>query len=430
MARNTRAVAARVLGQVLDGRSLNQALPAGLDAVGPQDRALLQQLCYGSLRLAPRLQGILDQLLDKPLRERDHDVLGLLLCGLYQLADTRIPPHAAVDETVAATRALKKHWAKGLCNAVLRRFQREREQLEANLSEAQRCAHPDWLFTHLQRDWPAQALDIIAANNQQAPMTLRINAAHGTREDYLARLDAADMPARPGELSPQAVYLAQARAVGELPGFAAGDASVQDEAAQMAALLLQVQAGERVLDACAAPGGKTCHILELQPALAELVAMDTDAGRLAMVEENLERLGVSARCVAGDASHPPAEITAQAFDRILVDAPCSGSGVIRRHPDIKLLRRAQDIDALARQQGAILDGLWPLLRRGGQLLYATCSVLRAENDGVVSAFIARQGDVRLLRPAAAWGETTECGRQLLPRTDGPDGLYYALLEKE
>ena len=429
MALDTRAAAARVLAEVLAGKSLNQALPPMLDKVSPRDRGLLQQLCYGSLRQAPRLQAILDQLLTKPLRDKDRDVLGLLLCGLYQLEDTRIPDHAAVSATVAATRALKKPWAKGLSNAVLRRFLREREALLETLEEAALAAHPPWLFTAICEQWPNRSATIIEANNQQPPMILRVNSRRCSREAYLLQLKEAGIPAREGELSPDAVYLQAPRDVAELPGFAEGMVSVQDEAAQLAALLIAPAPGERVLDACAAPGGKSCHMLERQPELGELVAMDVDPQRLSRVEQNLERLTLQASVMVGDGSNPPAELAVDSFDRILVDAPCSASGVIRRHPDVKLLRRQEDVESFARQQLAILKGLWPLLKPGGKLLYATCSILDGENGAVVRQFLNATPGSQLGRLQGSWGEATETGRQLLPDPHGADGLFYSLLEK-
>ncbi len=260
-------------------------------------------------------------------------------------------------------------------------------------------------------------------------MTLRINARRGNRADYLLRLNAAGIAATEGDLSPQAIYLESARDVLELPGFATGDASVQDEAAQMAALLLAAQPGERVLDACAAPGGKSCHILELQPALGELTAMDLDPQRLERVQQNLERLGLQASLIAGDGANPPPVLAAQSFDKVLVDAPCSASGVIRRHPDVKSLRRQNDIASLGAQQTAILQGLWPLLKPGGRLLYATCSILDGENNSVVNSFLKATDDAILVQPELTWGVTAGVGRQLLPNISGPDGLFYALIEK-
>ena len=426
---DVRATAALVLAEVMAGKSLNQALPTALEKVGERDRGLLQQLCYGTLRRGPRLQALLDMMLDKPLKEKDRDVQGLLLCGLYQLEGMRIPDHAAVSATVAATRALNKPWAKGMTNALLRRYQRESEQLSAALDEAATACHPPWLYRKLLRQWPEQAATLFAANNEQPPMTLRLNARRESREDYLQRLAGQGIDAHPGAYSPQAITLAQPRDVLQLPGFSEGLVSVQDEAAQLAAHLLQAQPGERVLDACAAPGGKACHVLELQPGLAELVAMDADEQRLTRVRENLQRLDLAATLVCADACSPPGEWQSGEFDRILVDAPCSASGVIRRHPDVKLLRREQDIPQLAQQQLGILQGLWPLLRPGGALLYATCSVLQEENSAVIERFLADRADARLAEIPAAWGVALSHGRQVLPTPGGPDGLFYALLAK-
>lgn len=429
MALDARAAAAKVIGDVIFGTSLNQALPQRLQQVAGRDRALLQQLCYGTLRQQPRLQPVLDQLLSKPLRDKDRDVLGLLLCGLYQLEGMRTPDHAAVAATVGATRALKKPWAKALTNAVLRRFLRESELLLANLDEAAAASHPAWLFEALHRQWPGDAASILSANNQQPPMTLRVNIRRTDRESYLQKLHAAGVNATQGQLSPAAIYLSQACDVTELPGFEQGEVSVQDEAAQLAAPLLQVSPGQRVLDACSAPGGKCCHLLELEPGLTELVAMDVDEARLGRVGENLQRLDLQARLVVGDAAHPEGPLAAERFDHILVDAPCSATGVIRRHPDIKLLRRPGDIASLAAKQGQILAGLWPLLKPGGQLLYVSCSVLEEENSRVVEGFVDSTDDAAITTLEVAWGEQAGCGRQLLPVAGGPDGLFFSLLRK-
>ena len=429
MSADVRATAARVIGAVIGGLSLNQVLPEKLNDVGERDRALLQQLSYGTLRQSPRLQAILKQLLDKPLRNKDRDVQGLLLCGLYQLDSTRVPDHAAVAATVDATRALKKHWAKGMTNAVLRRYLREREQLTQALDEAAAASHPAWLFQKILAQWPAAAAAIIDANNQQPPMTLRVNRGQASRDDYISSLKAHGIAAKAGSLSKHAIQLAVPIDVWDLPEFSAGRVSVQDEAAQMAALLLQAGAGERVLDACAAPGGKTCHILELQPELAELVAMDIDELRLQKVSENLQRLNLKATLITGDAASPPAALEPASFDRILVDAPCSASGVIRRHPDVKLLRRESDIAPLADQQLCILRGLWPLLKSGGTLLYATCSILDEENSQVIQRFLTEEADAALSDTEMAGSEPVTSGRQLLPSSGGTDGLFYATLKK-
>jgi 16S rRNA (cytosine967-C5)-methyltransferase len=429
MALDVRAAAARVIADVLSGQSLNQALPARLSKVGERDRSLLQQLCYGTLRHEPRLQAMLAQLLVKPLKDKDKDLQSLLLCGLHQLDNMRIPDHAAVAATVSATKVLKKSWARGMTNAVLRRYLREKEQLAQTLTEPARASHPDWLYNEIKQQWPADVVSITGANNQQPPMTLRVNNQQMGRGDYLATLEAAGIAASPGDISPYAIKLDQAMDVLELPGFSAGQVSVQDEAAQMAAILLQVTADERVLDACAAPGGKCCHILEIQPQLAELVAMDVDESRLVRVAENLGRIGLQADVLIGDAATPPALLSPASFDRILVDAPCSGSGVIRRHPDIKVLRRHSDIASLAEQQFLILNGLWPLLKPGGCLLYVTCSILEEENSLVVQRFLREQEGAELEPTDVDWGVAAASGRQILPSPDGPDGLFYARLRK-
>ena len=425
----TRAAAALAVASVLSGKSLNQALPPWLSKVDPRDRGLLQQLCYGTLRQLPRLEALLQQLLSKPLRDKDRDVQALLLVGLYQLEATRVPDHAAVSATVEAVRELKKPWAKGLANAVLRRFLREREELALNLGDAARAAHPQWLYNKLQKQWPDSAQGIYDAANGQPPMTLRVNRGKVTRDAYLRKLETAGIDARCGSIAQQAIVLQQAVEVEELPAFESGAASVQDEAAQMAALLLAPRAGERVLDACSAPGGKACHILELQPELGELVAMDIDDVRLQRVEDNLQRLGLAATVLAGDAGKPPASLEAESFDAILVDAPCSAIGVIRRHPDVKVLRRESDIPQFAAQQLEILQGLWPLVKPGGRLLYATCSILQEENSRVVAKFLAQRDDATLEVSEWCWGEACSHGRQLLPSVHGPDGLFYAMLTK-
>ncbi|MCR9105379.1 MAG: 16S rRNA (cytosine(967)-C(5))-methyltransferase RsmB [Gammaproteobacteria bacterium] len=429
MSFDARAAAALVLRDVLAGTSLAQSLPERLRTVSDRDRPLVRQLVYGSLRMSPRLLAILAQLLDKPLRDKDRDVTGLLMVGIYQLLDTRIPDHAAVAATVDAIKALKKPWAKGLTNAILRRFLREQDDLLAELEPAAATAQPQWLYNAVTAQWPARAADIFAATSSQPPLTLRVNAQQSTRAEYLQQLAATAHKAHAGDISEHAIYLQDAVDVQALPGFAKGAASVQDEAAQVAASLLDTQPGERILDACAAPGGKACHIIERQPALKELVAMDSDAQRLKRVHENLQRLSLSATVIAGDASKPPKAIGSALFDRILIDAPCSATGVIRRYPDILLLRRDSDIAQFAEQQRHILAGLWPLLRPGGVLLYATCSILDEENSAVIRHFLDSHQDARLQPINVAWGEPAACGRQLLPTRGAHDGLFYSLLEK-
>lgn len=429
---SARTAAVTVLTQVLNqGSSLSSAMPPVLTKLHPStERALAQEMCYGMLRWYPRLAAVLDCLLDKPLKARDADVRCLLLLGLYQLIYTRIPDHAAVTETVAAAKALSKPWASGLVNAILRGFLRDRDRLlsEADRDETAATAHPAWLLEEIKTAWPDDWRAIIAANNQRPPMTLRVNARQTRRDDYLAKLAQAGMTASSAPHTTHGVILDQPVDVERLPGFGTGEVSVQDAAAQLAAMLLDVRPGQRVLDACAAPGGKTAHLLELQPDI-DLTALDSDAGRLRRVEENLRRLRLPARVIQGDAALPDAWWDGAPFDRILLDAPCSATGVIRRHPDIKFLRRPEDIDALAQTQTRLLEALWPLLKPGGMLLYATCSILPQENERRITRFLAAHADAAEQVIGAEWGRPVSAGRQILPGEDNMDGFFYARIQK-
>jgi 16S rRNA (cytosine967-C5)-methyltransferase len=424
-----RVAAAKCLAAVTGGSSLNQQLPLYEQQVVERDRPLLQQLCYGVLRFYPRLLGCSKQLLSKPLKDKDRDLLMLILLGAYQLQYTRIPDHAAVSATVNALQGLKKPWAKGLLNAVLRQWQRREQELGSALNPAAAAAHPDWLYGKINKRWPQQAEAIFIANNEQAPLCLRVNAQKTNRDAYLQQLLAAGISAQATAFSAQGIRLQQACPVEDLPGFADGLVSVQDEAAQLSADLLELAPGQRVLDSCCAPGGKTCHILESQAALSEVVAMDIDPERLAKVQQNLDRLGLQATLHSGDASQPRQWWDGQGFDRILLDAPCSATGVIRRNPDIKIHRQADDIEALSQLQLAILRAQWDLLKPGGILIYATCSVLPEENEKVVEAFCAENPQAQHCVIDADWGLVRPYGRQLFPQLDGHDGFYYAKLRK-
>ena len=429
---NPRLAAARALAAVLSGKaSLNSSLPAQLDKVDERDRGLTQDLAFGTARWQPRLDLLAAQLLQKPFKAADADVQALLLVGLYQLFYTRIPAHAAIGETVGCADKLKKPWAKGLLNAVLRRAQREGEALLADMERdpVVRTAHPRWLQKSLKAFWPEQWESICAANNAHPPMILRVNRRHHTRDAYLALLAKAGIDASACQYGSDAIVLSQACDVRGLPGFAEGWVSVQDEAAQLAADLLELAPGQRVLDACCAPGGKTCHLLEAEAGLAHVVAIDLEAKRLARVRENLDRLELDAELIACDARDTASWWDGKPFQRILLDAPCSATGVIRRHPDIKLTRQADDIPALAALQGQLLDALWPTLEVGGMLLYATCSSLPTENTEVVDAFLARTPGARELDLATEAGLRQPHGRQLLAQEGGHDGFYYAKLIK-
>ncbi len=429
---NPRLAAAKALAAVLNGKaSLNSSLPTQMDKVEDRDRGFTQDLAFGTARWQPRLSALAAKLLQKPFKAADADVEALLLVGLYQLLYTRVPAHAAIGETVGCAEKLKKPWAKALLNAVLRRAQRESEALLAELEHdpVVRTAHPRWLQKSLKAFWPEQWEAICAANNAHPPMILRVNRRHHRRDAYLQLLSAAGIAATPCVFSVDGIVLDAASDVRSLPGFAEGWVSVQDEAAQLAADLLDLAPGQRVLDACCAPGGKTCHILEVEKDLAGVIAVDLEAKRLVRVRENLARLGLSADLIAADGRDTATWWDGKPFQRILLDAPCSATGVIRRHPDIKLTRQADDIVALAALQGELLDALWPTLEVGGILLYATCSTLPTENTEVIAAFLARTSGARELDLATAAGIKQPHGRQLLAQEGGHDGFYYAKLIK-
>lgn len=418
-----RAEAARVVARVVaDGASLDAAL-AG-QRLGERERALARALASGAVRWHYRLDWLVRELLDRPLPKREAVLAALLRIGLFQLEFMRVPEHAAVSATVEASRLIGRAGHAKLVNAVLRRFQRERAALTERIKQNPEAhyAHPRWLLERFERDWPAQWPAIVAANNEQPPMWLRVNLRRGSRADYLERLAAAGIAAEPSGAVASAVELAAPLSVGELPGFAEGAVSVQDAAAQHAALLLDVGPGQRVLDACAAPGGKTAHLLERCPALAELWALDHDPKRLALVEDNLERLGLSAQLRVADAGRPEEWWDGTPFERILLDAPCSATGVIRRHPDIKVLRRPEDIARSRSTEARLLAALWPLLAPGGRLLYATCSVLREENAELIGEFLAATPEARL----EGGPDRT---LQILPGEANMDGFYYACLAK-
>ncbi|HET8697895.1 MAG TPA: 16S rRNA (cytosine(967)-C(5))-methyltransferase RsmB, partial [Gammaproteobacteria bacterium] len=403
-----RAAAARIVARVVRERvAADEALEAH-GAPAPRDASLLAALVYGALRWHHRLEWQAAQLLARPVKAGQHELKALLRIGLLQLQHFRIPPHAAVSATVDAAAELGLRGATGLVNAVLRRYQREREDLDARAVEDDEAAfsHPRWLIDELRAQRPEHWHAILEANNAAPPMWLRVNARRVTRADYLERLTAAGLRAEPSAEVATAVVLDEPQPVTSLPGFAAGDVSVQDVAAQRTVEFLDLRAGQRVLDACAAPGGKTCHILEAC-SVAELWAVDREH-RLPLVRSNLERLGLAAKLVAGDATRPADWWDGRPFDRILLDAPCSAVGVIRRHPDIKVLRRPADVAAAVGLQAELLRALWPLLAPGGRLVYATCTLLRQENDDQIAAFLAAD------HGAGPPPELAETPRQTLP----------------
>jgi len=432
--KNSRALAARVLTDVVArGQSLDSAL-ARLDqhaagSVDDRSRALVRELVYGCMRWYYLLDAIADRLLEKRPKKKDADIVMLVLVGLYQLHYLSTSDHAAVNETVAATTELGKPWAKGMVNGCLRNFQRRQAELLLAVKAQEpdiEFSHPQWLLDEIRECWPEHWQQILAANNQRPPMHLRVNLARIGRNDALAKLQAEGFDATP--LATECgIALAHPQPVERLPGFADGELSVQDQSAQYAALLLEPKPGEHLLDACAAPGGKACHLLEHADGRAQLVAVEIDAGRAQRIHENMQRIGLDAEIKVADALNTDAWWDGNHFDRILLDAPCSATGVIRRHPDIKLLRRASDIEQLVDIQSRLLEALWPLLRQGGKLLYATCSILKRENEQQINTFLGRHTDAKTVPPALHSDAGCSHGVQLFPGIG--DGFYYCLLEK-
>jgi 16S rRNA (cytosine967-C5)-methyltransferase len=432
-----RALATRaVLAVARDGRSLEDALAAV--ASPPALRATVQSLAFGTVRWFPELEACLAALSQRPPERLDPAVRALALVGLYQLAHGGTPPHAAVAETVEAVRVLGQPKAAGFVNAILRRFQREHESvLEAARHDAPaRYAHPAWMVEAFRCDWPEDFVAILRAGNGHPPMWLRVNARRQATGDYRAALTAAGIESEGCAFAPEALRLSQPVEIGRLPGFFEGSVSVQDAAAQLAARLLDARDGMRVLDACAAPGGKACHLLELGAGLDELVALDVDPDRARRITGNLDRLGLRATVLVGDLCLPAAWWDGRHFDRILLDAPCTGTGVIRRHPDIKLLRRPEDVAAFADRQRRLLKAAWRLLRPGGRIVYATCSVLKAENARVIEGFLADESEAvdvtesaRLFWPAQPPVAGSGPGVALLTGAADIDGFYYACVEK-
>ncbi|MFZ7256225.1 16S rRNA (cytosine(967)-C(5))-methyltransferase RsmB [Avibacterium avium] len=431
---SARAVAAQYLLQVLDkGQSLSTLLAEKNPVLKEQDLPLLQEICFGVCRVLPRLEQIIQHLVDKPLKGKTRLVHCLLLVGLYQLLYLRTPDHAVVDEMVKAARSLKLDSFKGLVNGVLRRFLREQESILVKVDKHWQTLHPEWLVHKLKKAYPNWR-EIVEANNQRPPMWLRVNPQHSNVNGYLTLLQEADIEAASAD-HPQAIRLEQAKNVAQLPHFAEGWLTVQDLHAQWSGLLLEPQNGELILDACAAPGGKTTHILELAPK-AKVVALDVEPYRLKRVEENIARMGQNALVICGDASQPEqwfAQIQQQfgesavQFDRILLDAPCSATGVIRRHPDIKWLRKESDIAQLVALQKSILNALWQCLKPNGVLLYATCSLLPEENSQQIDEFLQQHPEAKLID--LPFSEQTQLGHQFFPQENGGDGFYYAKLVK-
>ncbi|MBN1379239.1 MAG: 16S rRNA (cytosine(967)-C(5))-methyltransferase RsmB [Gammaproteobacteria bacterium] len=434
---NPRILALKVLLAVIEHRhSLDQTLKENTKTVvAENNRSLIKALSYGVLRHYFHLQALTKLLLKHPVKAKDQDLLLLIMMGLFQLQHHRVPEYAVVSETVNTAVMLGKSWAKGLLNAVLRGYQRQREQLAGVAllqSDSARYNAADWIIKLLRQDWPQHWQALLQANSQQAPMVIRVNHAQIGRDAYLAQLAEAGLSAVAVSEQPMAVRLINACDVKELPGFEQGWFSIQDAAAQWAAPLLEIEKGQRVLDACAAPGGKTTHMLECQPELAQLVAVEIDAARVAKITDNLQRLGYANAPVElsiADAVELASWWDGRPFQRILLDAPCSASGVIRRHPDIQLLRRPTDIDALVDRQARLLRSLWKTLAPGGIMIYCTCSVFKAENEQQILAFLTETIDAEASGVTIPQSVECKVGTQILTGSLERDGFYYAKLVK-
>lgn len=426
---NPRPSVARALVRIVDR---NETLDSALDAIATTNgRALIQEMLYGVLRWYHRLDALAEILLKQGLKKKDREIHMLLLIGLYELIYMNTDDYAAVNETVSAAKILGKTWAKGLLNACLRRAQRENDSLQQRLdaNNSSLYSHPLWFIDLLREQYPLHWQQILQANNEHPPMHLRVNTSLIFRDDYLALLAKNGITAHALDVSALGVSLEKPINVRRLPDFEGGKVSVQDGAAQLAAELLDVQAGHRVLDACAAPGGKAANILECYPDIESLLLVEKSARRTKRINENFKRLGVAATVKVGDATQPETWWDGKLFQRILLDAPCSATGVIRRHPDIKLHRNPQQIMQAAKIQGQILEALWPLLEAGGKLLYATCSILAVENQELVADFLGKQTNAQEVVLNLAWAELRNPGYQILPGIKGVDGFYYACLQK-
>jgi 16S rRNA (cytosine967-C5)-methyltransferase len=426
MNKNERLHALKILTALLvDKQSLSQLMPPSAET-----SPMTKEICFGFCRHYFRLELIADCLVKK--RPKEIEIWVALLIGLYQLHYMNQPDYAVVKETVAVLEKIKKSWAKGLVNAVLRNFCRQKEEIIAQIAQdpAFIYGHPQWLLKRLQNDWPNDWQAITQANDAHPPLTLRVNRQKTSVKDYLHRLQQAGIKAQAHPIAADGITLDSACNVTQLPGFNDGDISVQDGAAQLAVSLLALKPGLRVLDACCAPGGKTCHILETEPNLNACIALDVDAKRLIRVQENLSRLGLNASLKQGDAAAPDAWWDKQLFDRILLDAPCSATGVIRRHSDIKLLRTQEEIVTISKIQHTILNALWPLLAKGGLMVYATCSIMAIENEQQIAHFIAEHPDCKVQHSDWSWGRATAHGQQILPGEHGMDGFFYAVLLKQ
>jgi len=430
---NARFIAVKVLTEVItQNRSIGVVLSRHLDQLeNPSEQGFTQDLVYGVARWYPRIEFFVAQLLTRALKPKDFELKLLIAIGIYQLAYSRVPSYAAINETVKQVKPLKRDWARALVNGVLREFARKQADLEQKMArnEVARTAHPQWFIEQLKIDWPEDWEKILAANNQHPPMSLRVNARQLSRAKFMQQLSEAAINAHAIAGVDYGVELESPLHVDSIPGFFDGNVSVQDGAAQIASQLLSLTPQQRVLDACAAPGGKTAAIIEQQKNLLEVVALDIKEARIDLINDTLSRLNLAATLICADAGDVEKWWDGQHFDRILLDVPCSATGVIRRNPDIKILRSADDVRELVLIQENLLNTIWQTLKPGGLLIYATCSVLQVENAGQLERFFARHQDAKEIKIDANWGKLGNIGRYVLPGENGMDGFYYACITK-
>lgn len=427
----------------LGGQSLSTVLEKTLVHLDPSQKPLAKNICYGVCRNYYFLEALVQQHLNKPLRNKDRDILFLLMAASYELLFLSTPSHAVFSEFVDLCQLRKKIWAKGLVNAVLRNIQREKKNFKElkdiilgektpifkGYSKTEVLyEHPQWFIDLVFLDWKERAKHILEQNNLRAPMTLRVNKNHTNTEGYLNLLSENNIAATASPNTDMCIYLSEPTDVTQLPQFFDGWVSVQDEAAQQAAYLLDLKPGNKVLDACSAPGGKAAHLIELENSI-DLTCLDANKKRLSRVEENLTRLSMSAHCIHANAEDKDDWWDGEIFDRILLDAPCSATGIIRRNPDIKILRQQNDLKRMADQQAKILEALWPCLANGGLLLYATCSIMKHENQEIIASFLEHYTEAALIPIDLNIGQSTNFGHQFFPAQNGPDGFFYALLRK-
>ncbi len=429
---NQRFIACKILLEIFQNHTAfePELISKRYPKISPRDKDLTAHLIFGVLRYYEKLEAVGNIFLKKALKSKDFDIQMVLLVGIYQLQFMRIAKHAVIHETVQCAALFKKTWAKGLVNAVLQKINRQQDSLnQKNFELNIETAHPLWLYEQIKTDWPDHYQQILQANNIEAPLTLRVNTKVCSRDEYVKQLEAQDITIALTPHNQTGLIISNAPKVQDLPLFSTGGFSVQDQAAQLAATLLDLQPNQTVLDACCAPGGKTTHILELAPNSIQLTAVEKNKAKMPKVEENLKRLGLTCTLLNDDAVNLQNLEPKLKFDRILLDPPCSATGVIRRHPDIKRLRQAKDITELTKQQSDLLNAMWPLLKTNGMLVYSTCSILQSENEEQIEMFLQRNPDAELIPIEAKWGHALKYGRQILPGDNNMDGFYYAKIRK-